>query len=106
MGLSRQPDEVAVAVTSSSSRTAADRVWIRSPDPCVPVAIVPATEMWPSDAMLWTAQPRSSSSRARLAVPHARRHACDAVSRIDLQILREQVDRHAGRARPSCRRGR
>ena len=53
----------------------------RLPDPCVPVAIAPATEMWGSDARLCNATPLAWSTGAsspyviaglRAIVPDAR----------------------------------
>ena len=45
------------APTIRTARTAVARFPLRSPEPWVPVAIAPATEMWGSDAMLCSARP-------------------------------------------------
>ena len=55
------------ALTISSPATAAARLRARSPDPCVPVAHAPATEMWPSEAIASRASPASSSGWLRSA---------------------------------------
>src|SRR5215212_12155348 len=44
-------------VTSSRPATAVARLPFATPEPCVAVATAPATEMWGSDARLWSATP-------------------------------------------------
>src|SRR5690606_28738821 len=55
------------AVTSSRARTAADRLWLPGPEPWVPVATEPATEMCGSDARFASANPAACSSVASRA---------------------------------------
>ena len=53
------------ARTMSIARTAVDRLPLRSPDPWVPVAQAPATEMCGSEARLWRAKPAACRTGAR-----------------------------------------
>lgn len=55
------------AVISSTSRTAEASEPLRMPEPCVPVATDPATEMCGSEAMLCRASPCSWTRRASSA---------------------------------------
>lgn len=55
------------AVTISTSRTADASEPLRTPEPCVPVATEPATEMCGRDAMLGSASPCSATRRASSA---------------------------------------
>jgi hypothetical protein len=55
------------AVTSSRPATAVARLPLASPEPWVPVATAPATEMWGNDARLARAIP--SAARASASSP-------------------------------------
>ncbi len=55
------------AVTSSTSRTADASGPLPTPEPCVPVATDPATEMCGSEAMFASARPRACTARASSA---------------------------------------
>ncbi len=55
------------AVISSSSRTADASEPLATPEPCVPVATEPATEMCGSEAMLGRASPCAWTTRASSA---------------------------------------
>ncbi len=52
---------------NSNAATAVARFPLRSPEPCVPVAIEPATEMWGSEAKLCSANPASWTARPSAA---------------------------------------
>ncbi len=55
------------AVTSSTSRTDEESGPLPTPEPCVPVATDPATEMCGSDAMFASASPAPCTTRASSA---------------------------------------
>lgn len=52
------------AVTSSIVRTEEARLRFPFPEPWVPVALAPPTEMWGSEPMLGSARPRSCAATA------------------------------------------
>ena len=51
----------------SRAVTALERLPLRVPEPWVPVAAAPATEMWGSEPRLWRARPSASSTGASCA---------------------------------------
>ena len=59
----------------SSAVTALERLPLRIPEPWVPVAAAPATEMWGSEPRLWRARPsaaRTGASCANVTSPSTR----------------------------------
>lgn len=53
-------------LTSSTAQTAVDKMPLPSPEPCVPVAVAPATDIWGSDPVLCSANPCRCSLAARI----------------------------------------
>jgi hypothetical protein len=51
-------------VTSCIATTESASTRLESPDPCVPVELAPATEMWGSEPMLGRASPAAWSTGA------------------------------------------
>ena len=80
-------------VMSSSAATAVARLPLASPDPCVAVAIAPATAMCGSDARFPSASPCASQRRGELAVAQACRERHLAGVRVDADVRGQRVER-------------
>ena len=78
----------------SSEATAVAREPFSTPEPWVPVATAPATEMCGSEARLPRAQPGSLQLRRHVAVCRVPRHASGARLGVDLDRRRQVDERH------------
>ena len=77
------------AVTSSTARTAVGSEPLRMPEPCVPVAQAPATEMCGSEPRLCRAIPLACSAAGDDAVPRAAGDPGRLAVAADLDRLRQ-----------------